>query len=326
MRSAAMTAGMVIVLAMVVAARADTPEPEALPTQDELHQLYKDKQYQPLLQKMARVLLLRGNAAKRYDRVDLLMLKGDTHLQLKEQSLAGNAYAAAVKEINDQTDAKEAAVAKATSLLFKKSRNYTFTPQTAARGQVPQPISVVDLDQRTVCFAAMFDDARVQIVSKVKAAKSSKTLQPIVDAVNAVAELRTLEMAAYGKDEQSAAQLDGLALQAKDLMTRAVKDLKSQAEKCNQRANDLLPVHLTQNSGAVSPEQLYYKKGLEGNMQRELKGIISDCDRIAEAAKQFSEVSKSVADAFGEVQDAAEKVAKAAKTTLEDDYTGTYTK
>jgi len=98
-----------------------------------------------------------------------------------------------------------------------------------------------------------------------------------VDAVNAVAELRTLELAAYGKDEQSAAQLDGLALQAKDLMTRAVKDLKGQAEKCNQRANDLLPVQLNPNAGVASPVQLYYKKGLEANMQKELKGIISDC-------------------------------------------------
>src|SRR4051812_24057505 len=186
MRTAAITAAMVIVLGMTVAGRADTPEAEALPTGEELHQLYKDKQYQPLLQKMARVLLLRGNSAKRYDRVDLLMLKGDTHLQLKEQSLAGNAYAAALKEIDDQTDPKEAAVAKATSLLFKKSRNYTFTPQTAPRGKVPQPISILDPEQRTVCFAAMFDDARGQIVSKVKAAKSSKTLAPIVDAVNAV--------------------------------------------------------------------------------------------------------------------------------------------
>ena len=49
-------------------------------------------------------------------------------------------------------------------------------------------------------------------------------------------------------------------------------------------------------------------------------------NRIAEAAKQFSEVSKSVADAFGEVEDAAEKVGKSAKATLDDDYTGTYTK
>src|SRR4051812_17173182 len=147
MRTAAITAAMVIVLGMTVAGRADTPEAEALPTGDELHQLYKDKQYQPLLQKIARVLLLRGNAAKRYDRVDLLMLKGDTHLQLKEQSLAGNAYAAAIKEINDQTDPKEAAVAKAMALLIKRSRNNMFTPQTAPPGKVPQPISIVDEDK-----------------------------------------------------------------------------------------------------------------------------------------------------------------------------------
>src|SRR5207248_1178480 len=278
-------------------------------TSDELRQLFKDKQYQPLLQKLQRVLLLKGDAAKPYDRCELLMLKGETHLQLKEQSLAAASYAEAVKAIDAQTDAKEAAIAQATVLLVKRSHAYAFTPHTAPRGQAPKAISILDLDQRPACFEAMFEDAKGEIVAKVKSAKSAKTLVPIVEAVNAVAGLRTLEMAAYGKEEQSAAQLDGLALGAKDLMIRGVKDLNGRAAKIRQQANELLPVLALPGTEGTS-EQLYYKKGLRLEMNKELKQILADTDRIAEAAKQFADISKASADGFGEVQAAAEKVGK----------------
>jgi hypothetical protein len=133
------------------------------------------------------------------------------------------------------------------------------------------------------------------------------------------------DLAAYGKDEQSVAQLDGLANQAKDLMAKAVKDLKAQADKDHDRANDVLPVRIDARVGASSA-QLYYKKGLEGDMLRELNKIIAESEAIADAARQFADISKAAAEGFGEVQEAAEKVAKSAKATLEDDYTGTYSK
>src|SRR5215203_3939895 len=43
-----------------------------LPTADELHQSFKDGNYKETLQKLSRVLALKGDAAKAYDRHDLL--------------------------------------------------------------------------------------------------------------------------------------------------------------------------------------------------------------------------------------------------------------
>src|SRR5207302_4158877 len=120
----------IVVMAMglpLAVAAAPAAPAEALATSDELRQLFKDKQYQPLLQKLQRVLLLKGDAAKPYDRCELLMLKGETHLQLKEQSLAATSYAEAVKAIDAQTDAKEAASAQATVLLVKRAHAYACT-------------------------------------------------------------------------------------------------------------------------------------------------------------------------------------------------------
>src|SRR5260370_41423661 len=97
------------------------PPVDALPSTEELHQLFKDKQYQPLLQKLLRVLQLKGDAAGRYDKCELLLLKGDTHLQLREQSLATAAIAEAGKAIDDQKEAHKAAVPRATAMPGKRS-------------------------------------------------------------------------------------------------------------------------------------------------------------------------------------------------------------
>src|SRR5438309_385327 len=108
MRCAATIAATLVVLigsaALALPARADAPQAEPLPTSEQLHQMFKDGQYQPLLQKLARVLQLRGPASQRYDPVDLDLLKVDTHLQLKELSLATAAAEQAVKAIDDHTD------------------------------------------------------------------------------------------------------------------------------------------------------------------------------------------------------------------------------
>lgn len=326
MRFGLITGVFLLMTAALASAAPVNDPPEPLPTNDELKQLFKQKDYAPLLQKIGRVLQLKGNAARPYDRVELLLLKADTQLQMKEQSLAVTAAAAAVKAIDpDQTDPKLAATARATEKLLRQARNYMFTPRTAPRGQIPQPISVLDLDRRPECFAAMFEDARAEILAKVRAAKSARTLLPIIEAIKAVSELRTLELAAFGKEELSAAQLDGLSLQAKDLMSKAVKDLKSQADKYHDRANEVLPVQVPSATG-IGTTQLYYKKGLQGTMYRDLKNLVTESEQIADAAKQFADLSKATADGFGEVQDAAEKVAKSAKGTLEDDYTGTFSK
>src|SRR5689334_16922109 len=170
MRIAATMAAMLVLTLCAGVCRADTPA-EPIPTYDELEQLFKDQQYQPLLQKLSRVLVLKGDAARRYDRIKLLMLKGDTHLELKENSLAMAAYQSAVKAIDEQTDKRVAATARATELLVKRSRAFNFTPRTAPAGQIPQPISILDVAQRPACFAAMFEDGKADVNAKIRSGK-----------------------------------------------------------------------------------------------------------------------------------------------------------
>ena len=66
--------------------------------------MFDDAQYQPLLLKLARVLQLKGAAAKPYDFVDLDTLRGDTLLQTKQQASAIASLNDAIKLTTDQTD------------------------------------------------------------------------------------------------------------------------------------------------------------------------------------------------------------------------------
>src|SRR5215218_333150 len=65
---------------------------DPIPTLQELQQLQTDKQWQPLLQKLSRVLGLRGDAAKNYDRYELFSMKGEAHAQLKQPVPAISAF------------------------------------------------------------------------------------------------------------------------------------------------------------------------------------------------------------------------------------------
>ena len=74
---------------------------DALPNADDVHQLFNDGKYKETLQKVARLLALKGDAAKAYDRHDLLVLKAESHLRQKEGPAAIAAYEQAAKEAPD---------------------------------------------------------------------------------------------------------------------------------------------------------------------------------------------------------------------------------
>src|SRR3712207_2633533 len=81
-------------------AKADAAAP-ASPSQADIQRAYEAKDYQQVVQLVSKVLPLKGKAAVAYDRYELLMLKGEAHLQLKQPKAAGDAFAAAAKETDD---------------------------------------------------------------------------------------------------------------------------------------------------------------------------------------------------------------------------------
>jgi hypothetical protein len=307
---------------------------------EDLHKLFDDGQYQPLLNKLTRVLQLKGNAAAPYDRVDLLLLRADALLELKQSSSAIAATTEAVKSITDQTDAKLSARARATAILFKRMQAFNFTPKIAPKGQAPKPISLLDLSLRKSAFEALLPDVQAEVTAKAKAARGAKNLVPIVEAVRSIGDLRAVELMAEKEDADTVSQklADDLAGEAKTLMGEALQPMDKRVKAIDDDANTIVATYsaYTQQGGggvssrigpAMGPtgntQVTYHKKGIDTNANRELKSIIDTCSKIVGVSRDFADISKAQALGFKEVMDAAIKTGKAASTTLNADYSGT---
>ena len=81
------------------------PRGAPLPTTQQIQQMLDSKQYPEVLKESQRILTLKGAAAKDVDKFDVLMLRGEAQLQLKQQGPAVESYTKAIKETSDPTKA-----------------------------------------------------------------------------------------------------------------------------------------------------------------------------------------------------------------------------
>ncbi len=303
-----------------------------LPTPDELHAAYDAGQFQPLLAKLTRVLNLKGDAARPYDRVDLELLRANTALQLKQQTLAAAALDEAVKAITDQTPPKRANEVIATRALVKRSSALAYTPK--AGGTNNKPISLTDPAQRKPALEALLADCKVEVAAKTKSAAAGKSLLPIIAGINSIEELRAIEMTVTDADTASQDIAGQLATQAASLMDDALKNFPPRIKRIHDDANVLVANPQQQETAtnkkgkktktAAGPTT-YHKTGLNSNYTRELNAIVETCRRVSSACKDFTRVAQKQAASFKTISDTADQSAKDATETLTADYTSNVT-
>ena len=339
-------------------AKAQAAAPEALPTTDEMHQLFNEGKYKETLQKLSRVLALKGGAGKAYDRHDLLVLKAETHLRQKESSAASTAFELAAKEAPDE---KAKATDVASAMLVKRSRNLTFTPTAkkasaggaggpggagavaagagakagveggAKAGAAPSgPIDITDPEKRKEAFAAMFAEQKQQVAPKLKAGTAAKSLPPLVEALQATGPLRTLELAATGEDAEAKAMVQDLSQRAQKMMGDALKQMTTAVTEIEAAANDYRPVATAVRNplggAGVMMERGYRKRGLMTPDVQELKRIVSDCQRLVPATNELADALGASGEEFKQIGKDAAALHDKAKTVLTHDYANEYTR
>ena len=315
---------------------------EPLPSTSELHKRFDDGQYQPLLAALNRVLQLKGDPAKPYDRVELELLRGNTYLQLKQQTSALQAFDEAVKAISEQTSPALANEAIATRALVKRSQALSYTPKSSTAGAA-KGISLLDMGQRKEAFTALLADTQAEVAAKAKAAAASKSLPPIVAGINSIAELCAIELMATGVDTASSALASQLSTQGMKLMDDAVHAAGDRAKTIDQEANVLHADAKQQQQNApntgtnpksktgarqvvVAGTTTYHKQGLNSNQSRELTNIIDTCKKVSSAAKDFATIDKQQTAGFQAIVTSADACAKEAAATLSADYSASVTR
>ena len=334
-----------VVAVLVVAQAGAAPAPKAqdvkpqaanaaaLPNVDELHQLYRDGNYKETLQKLSRVLALKGDAAKAYDRHDLLRLRAETQLKLRDAAGAAATFEQAAKESHDD---KARAVDVASQAVIKRSKNLQFIPaaKKGAKGAAKaEPIDVGDPEKRKEAFIVLFAEQKDLVVPRVKAAKDAKTLPPVIEALQAAGALRTLELAATGDDAEVKAMVADLSGRAQKMMADAVKDMTDTVAQIEESANRLQEVMTPVRNpggigggGGVYAERSYRKRGLMTPDVKDLKRVISDCQKMVPAVKGLVDKLGEAGEEFKQIGKDAVAVGTKAHEVLTADYANSYTR
>ena len=282
-------------------ARSDTAVSDALPTRTEMRESFDAGDYPRTLQQVARALAVKGDAARDYDRYELLILKAEAHLRLKNTAAAAAAFDEAAKSA---THAKGAALGTVSAELVRRSRNLQYTPpapkkEKSAAAAPAEPIDITDADGRARAFTAMLEDAKAKVGAEVKAARAATTLPPVVDALAMLRDLRLLELAAEDESGAASEMAAGLAERARALAEHPVQQMADRVAKIEEVASreytDYTPRRNTGGAGRVTR----VTSGVTGPtaaQSAELRRIVADCRGIHESIARIAVVLLRRAD------------------------------
>ncbi len=294
-------------------------EPTTLPTTQEVRELIQEEKYVDAMQRVNRLLALKGAAAKPYDRYELLLLKGETHLHMKALNPAMAAFADAAKATQD---AYQRAVARATELLFRRAKGFTYTSRVSGdAGKARESFDLIDTEQRKKAIAALLEDELAALEPKSKAAREATSLKPVVEAIQAVTAARDLEIAADIGDSRTKKMLERLDKRAQDVMNRALKTMGNRADELERVANELVDsdVEVADRNGHHT-ERRTQLRGLSGNEIAELRSTISTCEKMVPAAHEIGDAVEGEPALYDKIIEDSEEVRRRAADVVNKDY------
>jgi hypothetical protein len=287
------------------------PRGAPLPTTQQIQQMLDSKQYPEVLRESQRMLTLKGAAAKDVDKYDVLMLRAEAQLQLKQQGPAVESYNKAIKETSDPT---KAGVPKAMVTLIQKSKAFMYTPKPSNDPTHPgAPLNILEPKERKMALKALFDDEWKPTQAKIDALKKrgNTSLTPIIEASGLAGEMRGLEIAATGTDAQTSTALADLTDNASRLMTDYLDRSTKRVEEVDRAAN------LPQSNNMNETNRM----GLTAAEANDLRDIAATCEKLTLAADQVAASAGAKSADFKSISGKAADLGKHANDVLNADYT-----
>jgi hypothetical protein len=267
----------------------------------DLQTMFDQGLYPQMLSKLNVALAATPDSDKE-TRYKLLMLKGEGLLRTKGFDAAGDAFkAAGLMGLDDHS----IAMARANAALIKHSTAGKYQPKTkttAASAALPPAIDIIEPGTRKFAFSACFTDLMVTAKPQVDKAEKMTTLPPIMEVATQLADIRPLEIAGNGSDNDSKALLKKVGDHASTLMNTALKALDSQV--------------------ATVSKQAAARKAKERTSSKNLSEVllpedVSNLDNIASQAGEVGTSAASMQTTFGDA-DTFKSVETAAQKTVDD--------
>jgi hypothetical protein len=308
--------------ALWLAPHARGADAKSISTQD-IKAAYEKGDYAETLSLVNRVLLLKGKAAEAYDRLELLMLRADTQLRLRQQTAALKTLEEAQKVAKTTKDESGLAGARALALLIKKSKALQYTPKVATgkgaeAGAASAPIDITDPKHRKEAFEGLYADEKLAAKSKVQDADKAKFLVPIATALKAVVPLKDLELAATGKDTETSETIKSLVDRTHKLMAKSLDDMTKRTEKIATKADELIEYTIQTRTGGT--ETRTRRRGIDKDASRELAEIIDTSKKIVQSCKDLTEGFTDDSEPFDDLVDIAKDLTERANDVLKDNY------
>jgi hypothetical protein len=228
------------------------------------------------LQKIA-ALLAPSNDPQPADRYELLMIKAESQLQLKDRLGSVSSFRSAAKAAGE---VGQLAAARANALIIERSSAGQYKPALAI-GEAP--IDVVSPESRKTAMARLQQELWTKNARDVEQAMRADTLPPIERVFTTVADAYCLEVAATGDARQTGPAMRELGGRAFRLMGDEISRCARVVDQMSQLANSA--------QGYDYAGWTTYARGLlpaERTQLREMTGYLS---KIQGRAREYREAA-----------------------------------
>jgi hypothetical protein len=233
-------------------------------------------EHRAALQKIA-TLLAPPNDPQAGDRYELLMLKAECQLQLKDRLGAVITFKSAAKAAGN---VPQLAAARANAMIVERSSSGTYTPAFAI-GE--SPIDVLSPESRKAAMVRLQQELWTKNKSDLEQAMRADTLPPIERVFTGVAEAYCLELATSGEAKQTGPVMRELGARAFRLMDAEVVRGARAIDGLNQLANSAQGYGYS--GWAASP------RGLVPAERNQLREIASYLAKIQSRAREYREAA-----------------------------------
>ena len=282
------------------------PEPGTL---EDARATFKARNYPECLKKIGSALASNPKPTPD-ERYDLLMMRGECLLKLKQSVGAISAFETASGIFKDKGDVARVAQAKALATLTKEA------PGGRYKNKNGEELDIADSFQRKQALLALFEERSVKVRPAMDKALSGNSLVPIQKLLPASWELYTLEFTAIGEAPITLTKVKEMGERARDLIKTELQQINSRVDNLNDLAGE------PTLSGNVGNQSISYR-GLNSHERDELHGIADTLVKIQPVLEQGRRLNR-LFGGTGEVWDGLLADCAEAKETAQQAYDRRY--
>ena len=268
---------------------------------EEAQAAFASGDYQGCLRKTSGLL----SSAKRdsVERYDLLMLRGECLVRLKQRNAAAQAFQSAAGVMKGRRDLARTASATAIAVLVRESPDFTYKSKANSERT---GIDIIEPSTRRVAMAALFDDLKARLTPEVDKALREKSLVSTHKRLRDFWELYAVEFSATGEAASTASTLQELGDHTRGLIGDELERLTTRLEQLKDLSED--PAWTSQgisHRGLNSNERAELKQTADYLTQ--IQRTVENGRRISQALGRTGENWESLLADCAEARDAAQE-------------------